>query len=1459
MLTFNNMSFVQAAPAAGAISGQAFRDYNANGVKDVDEPGIENVNVSAIDDLGNTAVAVTVIDGTYALASLAGNQARVEFTLPASLSFLKPGAAGGTTVQFIDISGGDVANIDIGFNNPAQYSQPDPQVATTRFEPGLYSTNGSVVAVNSHTYSADGSGQTLTNYANIDQVGTLYGMAYEATSGVLWGSAYVRRGASLGPTDSTGAIYKLTGTGAPSLFIDLNAAGVSTGANPHPNGTTSNWVVDSGAYAAVGTVGLGDIDISDDSQRLYAVNLNTRELVIMPLTYDVAGQPVPPSSGAISSIAIPVPAQCNGNGTTAPHPDDWRPFALKSYDGQLYVGGICSAQTMLANTSPYPSTFADLAAIRPQVQAHVFQFDPGTNSFGASPILSIPMDYARERINGGLTADNDGEWLPWNDDWRPSYSPGGTTTSIKGNPQPMLVDIEFDGDGFMTLGFRDRFADQAYASGDPGPSNVTPRNQRFGGDVLLACLNASSNWQLESSSSCTNGLTGEVRTAGGSADSGGSEAEFYHNDQYINSSGNPQYHDETAWGALALLHGSDEIVVTKYDTFATNEAGTTIFNEANGNRLRAVQIYPPNQSFAKAGGIGDIELLTDPAPLEIGNRLWCDAGGAAGAGNGVQDPDEDPINAATVTLSCDTDGNVGNGYEANATAVTDASGNYLFADNTGNVTLANGFPAAHWNASVAIIPRTASCRITVDPTQTAMANSCGAGNYGPTTPDNGGVDAASDMRDSDGLDNVDGSGNTGVTFTTGGSGHNNHTYDFGFAMLDLGDLPDADGGTGSFPTNFNDGGEGAGASHVLSSNLYLGACVDSDLNGAPDAAAGTDGSGGDDSGDTAVSDTEYGTCSTAGDDEDGVTLVTPMIPGYQACVSVTAVNTGASANLYGWIDFNGDGDFAGDADELLDDIDFASGSATIAASGTADYCFTVPTGATFSGGDTHMRFRLTTDTGLSYSGPATNGEVEDYYQQFTCVGNYVWSDVNGDGLQAGESGLNGVGVQLVWFGMDDAAGGTGANADRTYTATTAQESGVDGKYSFCGLIPEDSGNNGGVYRVGIPSVLTGMDLTTPNVGANDIVDSDGTQAGGNGTAVTGPNFTVTSPTSMTTGENSSGDSVHPNSFPDNQDDLSFDFGFASYDYGDHADNNGAGAYPTTNTDGGEGAAARHTLDNTNYLGSCVDAETDGQSSATANGDNSNTAGAPPRVDGAVCSDDEDGVDSPVSVGDGTWGDGDGDLNINNVVGSGCLVVWVDWSGDGDFGDAPNGVSELIYVGSVASGSQAINFPTQVDADHSGSYAYPSVLNARFRLFTAVQLSDWGVSCNGAGVSSRFTGSAKGGEVEDYQWSFNGPTAVSLQNIAVDQATAVPALAFVAAGLLGLATIGIGAKRRRQIARSQPRSELQSDPTLTAEQGQSGYQKLAIVYETVITTRAGSPLDHTSFDDDINPDDLFDYD
>jgi hypothetical protein len=64
---------------AGQISGSVYRDYNANGTRGANDPGLEGIAVKAVDANGNTATTTTVgPDGAYTIVASAG--------VPAALS-----------------------------------------------------------------------------------------------------------------------------------------------------------------------------------------------------------------------------------------------------------------------------------------------------------------------------------------------------------------------------------------------------------------------------------------------------------------------------------------------------------------------------------------------------------------------------------------------------------------------------------------------------------------------------------------------------------------------------------------------------------------------------------------------------------------------------------------------------------------------------------------------------------------------------------------------------------------------------------------------------------------------------------------------------------------------------------------------------------------------------------------------------------------------------------------------------------------------------------------------------------------------------------------------------------------------------------------------------------------------------------------------------------------------------
>jgi 6-phosphogluconolactonase (cycloisomerase 2 family) len=115
------------------------------------------------------------------------------------------------------------------------------------------------------------------------------------------------------------------------------------------------------------------------------------------------------------------------------------------------------------------------------------------------------------------------------------------------------------------------------------------------------------------------------------------------------------------------------------------------------------------------------------------------------------------------------------------------------------------------------------------------------------------------------------------------------------------------------------------------------------------------------------------------DDEDGVTFGTITVGQQNATVTVNV--QGAAGKLDAWIDFNGDGSFNGYNERIFHNVSVATGNNNLT--------FDVPA-ETVRSGDTFARFRLSTAGGLSPSGLAADGEVEDH--------KVTLSQVEGDGI-----------------------------------------------------------------------------------------------------------------------------------------------------------------------------------------------------------------------------------------------------------------------------------------------------------------------------------------------------------------------------------------------------------------------------------------------------------------------------
>ncbi|QDU28037.1 RTX-I toxin determinant A from serotypes 1/9 [Anatilimnocola aggregata] len=156
-------------------------------------------------------------------------------------------------------------------------------------------------------------------------------------------------------------------------------------------------------------------------------------------------------------------------------------------------------------------------------------------------------------------------------------------------------------------------------------------------------------------------------------------------------------------------------------------------------------------------------------------------------------------------------------------------------------------------------------------------------------------------------------------------------------QFDFGDAPLSYGTT--LATN--------GARHATSS-LFLGAAVDIDTDGQPSVAA--DG------------DNTHGV-----NDEDGVILPATFTSGQTTTITV---NASAAGKLDGWIDLNRNGKF--DVTEKI------FNSVSVAA-GNNELTLTVPF-ANVNGviGESFARFRVSSAGGLTATGYAPDGEVEDY-------------------------------------------------------------------------------------------------------------------------------------------------------------------------------------------------------------------------------------------------------------------------------------------------------------------------------------------------------------------------------------------------------------------------------------------------------------------------------------------------
>jgi len=110
--------------------------------------------------------------------------------------------------------------------------------------------------------------------------------------------------------------------------------------------------------------------------------------------------------------------------------------------------------------------------------------------------------------------------------------------------------------------------------------------------------------------------------------------------------------------------------------------------------------------------------------------------------------------------------------------------------------------------------------------------------------------------------------------------------------------------------------------------------------------------------------------SADADVDDGVSFTNIWVQGSLKYMDVTSSGTGY---LNAWVDFNIDGDWADAGEQIFVNQSLVAGTTTLS----------VPVPVVAVLGDTYARFRLDSDGGLDFTGPAFDGEVEDYRVEIT--------------------------------------------------------------------------------------------------------------------------------------------------------------------------------------------------------------------------------------------------------------------------------------------------------------------------------------------------------------------------------------------------------------------------------------------------------------------------------------------
>lgn len=733
------------------ISGSVFRDFNANGSFDNSasfaELGVAGVTVKAFDSAGLVAATTTsTSNGAYTLTGLtAGAPYRLEFSW--AETWLKPGVAGGTSTQFVK-DGATTANLAL--SSPDEYSQDNPQVATSNFlvgiptapqvagKPGVLefayrsgaagrdfavTAAGTLqdevtdIAISSapsslgtgNTAAPTMAGRSKIFNATLDQIGPIYGLAYHRNSNQLLAAAFMKRftGFPDGASNSKlGTIYKIDRSTSLNAITPFFSANAGTDVHDYASSDLGSPSGDGAAGNQAAKAGWGDIDLSTDGKTLYAINLFDKKIYSIPVTGVGSGL----SAGTATQISFPssvTSGLCSN--------DEWVPGGVKTYRNEVFVTVTCTAETS--------QTVSDL-------KLFVYKFAQGSTG----PFTQVVTMTAPDRGTDGVFSQ---QWRAWTNTTTLDGTAGATNEANRFiYPQPWAMDIEFDEFGKLYLGIRNRSADMRAAFNDAGQPSYEY------GDTQVGMPNTDGTYTMLANSN---------------------PAPYEFIDDFTTTGGE---HPENDMGSLAVIAGTKEIMtpanignsIQGIRTYSTVDATTTTAKSGIPLRYYGLTQGTSNVAagnpFGKVAGLGDLEILAAPAPIEVGNRVWVDTDK-----DGIQDADELGLAAVTVSLVCPS---------GNASAVTDVDGQFIFSNASG--------------ANAAFMQAEESCTLSIDNTQAALKTYQLTNANADSDSTNS---ALTDLRDSDAVVKAN---FAELTFTVGNAGENNHSLDVGYYEAPITDV-----------------------------------------------------------------------------------------------------------------------------------------------------------------------------------------------------------------------------------------------------------------------------------------------------------------------------------------------------------------------------------------------------------------------------------------------------------------------------------------------------------------------------------------------------------------------------------------------------------------------------------------------------------------------------------------------